>query len=46
MGLEHGLGDKTAVGYINLGDAIWWTEGPGAGLDVYLAGIDFTERRD
>jgi class 3 adenylate cyclase/tetratricopeptide (TPR) repeat protein len=44
-GLELGLGDDTAGAYLALGDIIWWTEGPAAGLEVYRAGIEFTERR-
>jgi predicted ATPase/class 3 adenylate cyclase len=45
IGLELGLGDDTAVVYAILGDFVWWTEGPTAGLNVYRAGIDFAERR-
>jgi len=44
-GLELGLGDDTAGAYLALGDIIWWTDGPAAGLEVYRAGIEFTERR-
>jgi class 3 adenylate cyclase/tetratricopeptide (TPR) repeat protein len=45
IGLELGLGEDTALVYAILGDFVWWTEGPAAGLNVYLAGIDFAERR-
>jgi class 3 adenylate cyclase/tetratricopeptide (TPR) repeat protein len=44
-GLELGVGEDTAGAYIGLGDIVWWTEGPTAGLDVYRAGMEFTERR-
>jgi class 3 adenylate cyclase/tetratricopeptide (TPR) repeat protein len=45
IGLELGLGEETALVYAILGDFVWWTEGPSAGLNVYRAGIDFTARR-
>jgi class 3 adenylate cyclase/tetratricopeptide (TPR) repeat protein len=45
IGLGLGLSDDTAGTYIALGDTVWWTEGPAAGLEVYRAGIEFTERR-
>jgi class 3 adenylate cyclase/tetratricopeptide (TPR) repeat protein len=44
-GLDLGLGDDTAGTYLALGDIVWWTEGPTAGLEVYRAGIEFAERR-
>jgi predicted ATPase len=45
LGHEFGSGEDTAAAYVNLGDLVWWTEGPAAGLEVFRAGIDFTERR-
>jgi class 3 adenylate cyclase/tetratricopeptide (TPR) repeat protein len=45
IGLELGLGEDTAFVYAILGDFVWWTEGPAAGLNVYRAGIDFADRR-
>jgi tetratricopeptide (TPR) repeat protein len=45
IGLELGLGDDTAGAYLAVGDIVWWTDGPAAGLEVYRAGIEFTERR-
>ena len=45
MSLEYGLGHETVRGHINLGDWIWWTEGPAKGLEVMRDGIDFGERR-
>jgi class 3 adenylate cyclase/tetratricopeptide (TPR) repeat protein len=45
VGLEVGLGEDTAAAYLARGDVVWWTEGPAAGLEVYRAGIDFTQRR-
>jgi class 3 adenylate cyclase/tetratricopeptide (TPR) repeat protein len=45
IGLELGLGEETALVYAILGDFVWWTEGPAAGLNVYRVGIDFAERR-
>jgi tetratricopeptide (TPR) repeat protein len=45
IGLELGLGEETAAAHLALGDVVWWMEGPAAGLDVYRAGIDFTQRR-
>ena len=45
MGLEHGLPEDSAAVYLGLGDIVWWTEGPAAGLEVYREGIEFTERR-
>jgi class 3 adenylate cyclase/tetratricopeptide (TPR) repeat protein len=45
MSLEYGLGHETVRGYANLGEWIWWTEGPARGLEVKRAGIDFGERR-
>jgi class 3 adenylate cyclase/tetratricopeptide (TPR) repeat protein len=45
IGLELGLGEETAAAHLSLGDVVWWMEGPAAGLGVYRAGIDFTQRR-
>jgi class 3 adenylate cyclase/tetratricopeptide (TPR) repeat protein len=45
IALQVGLGEDTAGTYAALGDIVWWSRGPAAGLDVYRAGIDFTERR-
>ena len=45
VGLELGMGEDTAGAYLALGDVVWWTEGPAAGLDVCRAGIEFAERR-
>jgi tetratricopeptide (TPR) repeat protein len=45
IGLDSGAGEDTAAAYINLGDHVWWSEGPAAGLDVYRAGIEFADRR-
>jgi class 3 adenylate cyclase/tetratricopeptide (TPR) repeat protein len=45
IALELGLGEETALVYAILGDFVWWTEGPSAGLNVYRAGIDFTAGR-
>jgi predicted ATPase/class 3 adenylate cyclase len=45
IGLELGLGEETALVYAILGDFVWWTEGPAAGVKLYRAGIDFAERR-
>jgi tetratricopeptide (TPR) repeat protein len=45
MGLDLGLGEETAVAYINLGELVWFTEGPAQALEIYETGIDFTERR-
>ena len=45
IGLEHEMGEETAAAYTNLGDIVWWAEGPAAGLEVYRAGIAFAERR-
>ena len=45
VGLELGMGEDTAGAYLALGDIVWWTEGPAAGLDVYRSGIEFAERR-
>jgi class 3 adenylate cyclase/tetratricopeptide (TPR) repeat protein len=45
IGLDAGLGRETATAYDNLGDLIGWTEGPAAGLELYRASGDFSERR-
>ncbi len=44
-GIELGVGEDNAGAYVGLGDIVWWTQGPTAGLDVYRAGMEFTERR-
>jgi len=44
-GLELGLGEDTAGAYIALGDIVWWSDGPAAGLATYREGINFTQRR-
>ncbi|HEV2686858.1 MAG TPA: tetratricopeptide repeat protein, partial [Actinomycetota bacterium] len=40
-------GDTESAGsaYINLGDVVWISEGPQAGLKVHLEGIDYCTRR-
>lgn len=43
--LELGLGQETARAHINLGDFVWYMEGPSRGLEVHRAGIAFGERR-
>jgi class 3 adenylate cyclase/tetratricopeptide (TPR) repeat protein len=45
IGLESGLEQDRAAVYLGILDVAWWSEGPDAGLDVYRAGINFTERR-
>jgi class 3 adenylate cyclase/tetratricopeptide (TPR) repeat protein len=45
MSLELGLGQETVRAHINLGDFVWFMEGPSRGLDVHRAGIAFGERR-
>jgi class 3 adenylate cyclase/tetratricopeptide (TPR) repeat protein len=45
MSLEYGLGHETVRGHMNLGEWLWWTEGPARGLEVARAGVDFGERR-
>lgn len=42
---ELGLTRLTAVGLINLGDMIWYTDGPAAGLEVHRESMEFAERR-
>ena len=42
---QLGLSNQTAVGLINLGDMIWYTDGPEAGLEVHRESIEFAERR-
>jgi class 3 adenylate cyclase/tetratricopeptide (TPR) repeat protein len=44
-GLELGSEADRAALHLGLGDVVWWAEGPAAGLNVYRAGINFTERR-
>lgn len=44
-GLELGLGHETATAYDNLGDWLWLTEGPRAGVEMNRAGVDFALRR-
>ncbi|MGQ0668477.1 MAG: ATP-binding protein [Actinomycetota bacterium] len=41
---ELALGDPTVAGHNNLGDWVWFEEGPAAGLEIYRAGIEFGER--
>lgn len=43
--LRLGLGHETATAYDNLGDWVWYTEGPRAGLAVSRTGVEFAERR-
>jgi class 3 adenylate cyclase/tetratricopeptide (TPR) repeat protein len=43
--LELGLGQETVRAHINLGDFVWYLEGPSRGLEVHRAGITFGERR-
>jgi class 3 adenylate cyclase/tetratricopeptide (TPR) repeat protein len=45
LSLEYGLGIETVRGHINLGEWIWWIEGPARGLEYLRAGIEFGERR-
>jgi class 3 adenylate cyclase/tetratricopeptide (TPR) repeat protein len=45
LSLEYGLGIETVRGHINLGEQIWYIEGPARGLELMQAGIDFGERR-
>ncbi len=42
---ELGLGQETVAGSNNLGDWVWFEQGPAAGLEVYRDGIEFGERR-
>lgn len=44
-GLRLGLSHETATAYDNLGDWVWLTEGPRAGLEVNRTGVEFAERR-
>jgi class 3 adenylate cyclase/tetratricopeptide (TPR) repeat protein len=43
--LELGLGNETTRSYGNLGDWVWYAEGPARSLEVKRAGIEFGERR-
>jgi class 3 adenylate cyclase/tetratricopeptide (TPR) repeat protein len=43
--LDLGLGNETIRSYGNLGDWVWVAEGPGEGLALKRAGIEFGERR-
>jgi class 3 adenylate cyclase/tetratricopeptide (TPR) repeat protein len=43
-GLELGLGHETATAYDNLGDWVWLTEGPSAGIAINQAGVEFARR--
>ncbi len=45
MSLEYGLGHETVRGHMNLGEWLWWTEGPTRGLELARAGVEFGERR-
>jgi tetratricopeptide (TPR) repeat protein len=42
--LELGLGNETTRSYGNLGDWVWYAEGPAQSLEVKRAGIEFGER--
>jgi class 3 adenylate cyclase/tetratricopeptide (TPR) repeat protein len=42
--LDLGLGNETIRSYGNLGDWVWYAEGPAQSLDVKRAGIAFGER--
>ncbi|MCI0634984.1 MAG: hypothetical protein L0206_13865 [Actinobacteria bacterium] len=42
---EIGDSNRTAVGIINLGDMVWVTEGPAAGLRLHRESMEFAERR-
>ena len=42
---ELGLSNQTAIALINLGDMVWNTDGPAAGLEVHRESIEFAERR-
>jgi tetratricopeptide (TPR) repeat protein len=43
--LELGLGQETVRAHINLGDFVWYLEGPSRGLEVHRGGIEYGERR-
>ena len=45
LGLEIGAGFETAAAYANLGEWLFWTEGPTRCLELHEEGIDFSERR-
>jgi tetratricopeptide (TPR) repeat protein len=45
LSLELGQAREATVAYINLGDAIWFAEGPGAGLENHRTGMQFADRR-
>ena len=42
---DLGLSSMTAVALINLGDMVWLTDGPAAGLELHRESIEFAERR-
>lgn len=42
---ELGIGRSAVSGYNNLGDWVWFAQGPAAGIEVYRAGIEFGRRR-
>jgi len=45
LAIEHGYATSAGTGHSNLGSFTWLLEGPEAGLEVHLAGIEFGERR-
>ncbi len=44
-GLELGLGAECVTAYVNLGDILWWTEGPTRGLETFRTAAEFALRR-
>ena len=42
---ELGLGVETVLGYLNLGDWVWYAEGPDHGLAVHRSGIELARHR-
>jgi DNA-binding SARP family transcriptional activator len=45
ISLDFGFGLEAVRAHSNLGIGLWLTEGPGQGLELEQAGIDFGERR-
>jgi len=45
LALEHATTEQVCAAHVNLGDALWLTEGPAAGQELYERGIEFGRRR-
>jgi hypothetical protein len=45
LGLDRGLGQVTAITYINYADSVWFNDGPSKALEIHRTGQEFAARR-